>query len=82
MKIKDHVLKAIEAFDRNEKDHALMHATFAIEATSRNLFPEAKGKTDYKKWSLYFCNPPTVDDPYRYTPKRSCSSISFNKLTH
>lgn len=49
MKLDEHVLKAIEAFERNEKDHALMHATFAIEGTARNLFPNKKiEREDYK----------------------------------
>ncbi|MHB1949481.1 MAG: hypothetical protein ACYCQI_15390 [Gammaproteobacteria bacterium] len=48
MKLEDHVLKAIEAFDRNEKDHALMHATFAIEGTAKNLFSKKILREDYK----------------------------------
>lgn len=50
MRLEDHVLKAIDAFERGEKDHALMHASISIDATAKNLFPnETSGKKAYKK---------------------------------
>ena len=38
MKIQDHIKFSIEAFERFEKEHALLHACFAIDATARNLY--------------------------------------------
>jgi len=47
MKLSEHVIKAIEDYGLN-KDSALMHACFAIEATSRNLYKKRTvGRNDY-----------------------------------
>jgi hypothetical protein len=49
LKLQDHVLRAIESFDREEKDDALMHACFAIDGTACNLFSKEKATNkDYK----------------------------------
>lgn len=48
MKLETHVLKAIEANDRGDKDDALLHATIAINATARKLFNDG-GNQSYKK---------------------------------
>lgn len=48
MKLETHVLRALESFERGEKDDALMHATFAIEGTAKKLFGKG-GKEAYKK---------------------------------
>jgi len=47
MKLEEHVLCALEAYDRGSKEEALMHATIAIDATARNLLKK-KGKSAYK----------------------------------
>jgi hypothetical protein len=47
--LEDHILSAIDAFDRDCKDEALMHASIAIDGTARNIFSKKKvGKQDYK----------------------------------
>lgn len=38
MRLERHVLLAIEANDRGEFDHALMHACLALEATAKNIY--------------------------------------------
>ncbi len=49
MKLEEHVLSAIQAFDRNKKDEALMHASIAIDGTSRKLFSKQQtSNKDYK----------------------------------
>lgn len=50
MRIQDHVIFSIEAFNRGEKDHALMHACIAIDATACELFSKQRATNqDYKK---------------------------------
>jgi hypothetical protein len=49
MKLQEHVLKAINASNRGDKDEALMHACFAIDGTARNLYSKKKClRSDYK----------------------------------
>lgn len=48
MKLEKHVLSAIDAWGRGDKEEALMHASFAIDATARNLYSKARaGRNDY-----------------------------------
>jgi hypothetical protein len=47
MKLEEHVLSAIDAFERGRKDEALLHACFSIDATARNMFSK-NGKKEYK----------------------------------
>jgi hypothetical protein len=50
LKLEQHVLKAIEAFCRGDKNEALMHATFSIEGTARKYFSNTdSGKKTYKE---------------------------------
>lgn len=49
MKIQDHVIYSIDAFERREKEHSLLHACIAIDATARKLFDKPQAtKQDYK----------------------------------
>jgi len=48
MRIDRHVLCAIDDFQQNKLDSALMHACFATEGTAKKIF-KIKGKSSYKK---------------------------------
>ena len=49
MKIQDHVIYSIEAFNRGEKEHSLSHACISIDATARKLFAKQHAtRKDYK----------------------------------
>lgn len=49
MRIEQHILYAIDDFEQNKKDSALMHAAIAIDATAQKLFKKARaGRSDYK----------------------------------
>jgi hypothetical protein len=48
MKLERHVLTALDAFDRGDKEDALLHATIAIDGTAKKLLNK-KGKKYYKK---------------------------------
>ncbi len=43
-----HVLRSLEAYDRGEKEEALMHATFSIEGTAKKLNHNRGGGKSYK----------------------------------
>ncbi len=47
MKIEEHIFCAIEAADRNEMEHALLHACIAIDGTEQkhNNRSESDGKS-------------------------------------
>jgi hypothetical protein len=56
MKLEDNVLRAIEAFDRGNRDEALMHASISIDGTARNCFSKARpNKKDYKSCLRRYC---------------------------
>lgn len=48
MKLERHVLTALDAFDRGDKEDSLLHATIAIEGTAKKLFQKG-GKKCYKE---------------------------------
>lgn len=51
MKIEEHIFHAINAADRNETEHALLHATIAVDGTSRKLFNSSKSsRSNYVKF--------------------------------
>jgi len=49
MKIEKYVLYAIDAFERDEKDVALMHACIAVDGTAGKLFKGKLGGSIYKE---------------------------------
>lgn len=50
MKLETHVIRAIEVFEKNYKQEALMHACLAIDGTVRNLYSlEKSSASTYKK---------------------------------
>ncbi len=50
MKLEDHVIRAIDLFQENKKEEALLHACIAIDSTSQKLFQKSKsGRKEYKR---------------------------------
>ncbi len=45
MKIEEHIFAGIDAFDRSEQEHALLHACIAIDGTSQKDAPEDPGQS-------------------------------------
>jgi hypothetical protein len=70
MKLEDHIFAGIEAFDRGEQEHALLHACIAVDSTSQ----KQRGLTHSTK----HCYIQFIRDYYWILEPMTGSGINFN----
>jgi hypothetical protein len=70
MKLEDHIFAGIEAFDRGEQEHALLHACIAVDGTSQKQGGRTRSNRD--------CYIQFIRDYYWILEPMTGSGINFN----